>query len=385
MDGDRVLRLGHRLAELNRQKRFDSVDHSVEADTGRYIDPDRWQREKDRIFRREPQLIGLGADIPEPGDYWAFDFAGMPVVIVRGPDRVARAFVNACRHRGTAFAYGRGKGADRFLCPYHHWCYDLKGRLTGLPERAAFADCDLETRNLIALPLAEKYGLLVLSPSPDREADVDRFLGPAAPEITPFGFDGVTFVKSRTEEIPINWKLMNEAGMEGYHVTALHGPSLAKINGVEQTLRHFTYDRFGRHGRICAGKRALLDMDSALSSAEEALRFITLTNYLYPSSYLVFGATNVTFQRSEPGSAPNKSVLTLTSYSWKPPATDGIRVHQEYMFDAIWDIGVGEDVWAMGSAQKAFDAGYPSTVLYGGVEPGVQNVNAQWDEALAAN
>ena len=40
MDGDRVLRLGHRLAELNRQKRFDSVDHSVEAETARYAQRD---------------------------------------------------------------------------------------------------------------------------------------------------------------------------------------------------------------------------------------------------------------------------------------------------------------------------------------------------------
>jgi hypothetical protein len=39
----------------------------------------------------------------------------------------------------------------------------------------------------------------------------------------------------------------------------------------------------------------------------------------------------------------------------------------------------------MGSAQRAFDAGYPSTVVYGGVEPGVQNVNEQWDAALASN
>jgi len=385
MDGDRVLRLGHRLAELNRQKRFDAVDRSVEADTSRYIDPGRFALEKDRIFRRVPQLIGLGADIAEPGDYWAFDFAGMPVVIVRGPDRVARAFVNSCRHRGTAVAFGRGNNSGRFLCPYHHWTYDTKGKLTGLPERGSFEDCSLGGRNLIALPLAEKYGLLVLSPSPDIIPDVDDFLGAAAPEIVPFGFDNVSFVKSRTEEIPINWKLMNEAGMEGYHVTALHGPSLAKINGADPTMRYFTYDRFGRHGRIVAGKRALLDSDAALSSGDEALRHMTLTNYLYPSSYLVFGTTSITFQRAEPGSAPNRTMLTLTAYSWGPPASDEIRQRQEFMFDAIWDIGVGEDAWAMGSAQRAFDAGYPATVVYGGVEPGVQNVNAQWDAALASN
>jgi len=385
MDGDRVLGLGRRLVALNREKRFDSVDHSVEADTSRYVDPERLNQEKARIFAHEPQLVGLGADIPEPGDYWAFDFAGMPVVVVRGADKVARGFINACRHRGTAFAHGRGNSSGRLLCPYHHWCYDTKGKLIGVPERAAFADCNLETRNLIELPLAEKYGLLVMSPSPDIAPDVDALLGPAAPEIVPFGFDRVTFVKSRTEEIPINWKLMNEAAMEGYHVTPLHGPSLEKLIGADINLRFFTYDRFGRHGRICAGQRPMMEDEAAIASAELAFRYITLTNYLYPSSYLTFGATTITFSRAEPGPTPNKTILTLTNYSWEPAADDATRQAQEDMFDAIWDIGIGEDVWAMGSAQRAFDAGYPATVVYGGVEAGVQNINAQWDAALALN
>lgn len=124
MDGeDVILRLSHRLATLNREKRFDGVNHVVVARTARYVDRGRWELEKDKIFRREPQLIGLSADIPEPGDYSAFDLAGQPVVAVRGPDGRARGFVNSCRHRGTAFAYGRSKAVGaRFLCPYHHWC-----------------------------------------------------------------------------------------------------------------------------------------------------------------------------------------------------------------------------------------------------------------------
>jgi nitrite reductase/ring-hydroxylating ferredoxin subunit len=385
MHAAKVIEIGRRLVELNTSKHFDSVDHSVEKDTSCYTDPDRWNLEKTRIFAREPQLIGLSADIAKPGDYWSFDFAGTPVVVVRGADGIARGFINSCRHRGTAFAFGRGKvTGGRFLCPYHHWAYDTTGRLAGVPERHAFADCGLETRNLIELPLAEKYGLLVMSPSADIPADVDVLLGEAAPEIVPFGFDAVHFVKSRTEEIPINWKLMNEAAMEGYHVIPLHGPALERLVGENLQLRYFTYDRFGRHGRICNGQRPLIADESSLSSAESAFQHVGLTNYIYPSSYLVFGSTNVTFSRAEPGSAPNKTILTLTSYAWQP-MDDAQRQFQEHMFDGIWDIGIGEDVWAMASAHRAFDAGYPRTVVYGGVEPGVQDINAEWDRALTGN
>ena len=383
MDDAAILRLASRLVELNQAKRFDQVDHSVEVATSRYVDADRWAQEKARIFAREPQLVGLGADIPAPGDYSAFELAGTPVFLVRGKDGVARGFVNSCRHRGTAIVQGRGTVAGPLMCPYHNWCYDLAGRLTGVPERAAFADAGLDTRSLIELPVAEKYGMLVMSPAPDIACDVDRFLGPAAPEFTPFGFDRVHFVKARTEELPINWKLMLEAAMEGYHVIPLHGPALDKLMGAGYVLKYFTYDRFGRHGRIVSGMRGLLD-PATRASPEAAFRNMSLTNYLYPGSYLIFSGTNVTLSRTEPGSAPNKTLKTLISYSWQPLDEAG-RGAAERLFDGIWQIGIDEDVWAMASAQRAFDAGFPATVIHGGVEPGVQDINAEWDAALGRN
>jgi len=41
---------------------------------------------------------------------------------------VARAFLNACRHRGVSLAEGCGHGAG-FVCPYHGWTYNTEGAL----------------------------------------------------------------------------------------------------------------------------------------------------------------------------------------------------------------------------------------------------------------
>lgn len=269
------------------------------------------------------------------------------------------------------------------MCPYHAWCYDLTGRLTGVPERSAFKDCGLETRNLIELPVEEKYGLIVMSPSPDIPADVDALLGDAAAEIVPFGFDKVHFVKSRSQELPINWKLMLETAMEGYHVIALHGRSLEKLVGKNVQLRPYTYDRFGRHARICGGQRPLLDEANSLDSVDTVFPYVALTNYIYPATYLVFGKSAIFLERVELGSAPGKTILTMNSYAWEK-MDDEARKINEATFDGTWEIGIDEDVWVMTTAQRAFDSGYPKTIVYGGVEAGVQDVNAEWDRALSS-
>ena len=76
-----------------------------------------WKSSK--LFLERPQLIALSADLPNPGDYYATDIAGKPILIVRGKEGKAKAFLNACRHRGVKLAdegCGHGQG---FTCPYH--------------------------------------------------------------------------------------------------------------------------------------------------------------------------------------------------------------------------------------------------------------------------
>ena len=42
-----------------------------------YFDPERWQREMDRIFRRLPLVLGFSAELREPGDHRALEAAGV--------------------------------------------------------------------------------------------------------------------------------------------------------------------------------------------------------------------------------------------------------------------------------------------------------------------
>ncbi len=74
--------------------------------------------ERERIFRREWVCVGRADEIPQPGDWFAAEVAGDPVLVVRGTDGRVRALANACRHRFAQIATGRGR-AQQFQCPYH--------------------------------------------------------------------------------------------------------------------------------------------------------------------------------------------------------------------------------------------------------------------------
>ena len=54
---------------------------------------------------------------------------GVPVLLTRSDDGVARAFLNVCKHRGAPLCEeGLGEGR-RLTCPYHAWVYDMRGDL----------------------------------------------------------------------------------------------------------------------------------------------------------------------------------------------------------------------------------------------------------------
>ena len=59
------------------------------------------QRERIELFRNHAQFVGPSCMIPDPGDYFAFDDTGVPILIVRNAEGELNAFVNICSHRGA--------------------------------------------------------------------------------------------------------------------------------------------------------------------------------------------------------------------------------------------------------------------------------------------
>ena len=103
-----------------------------------YTDPVKWEREREILFRRSPLLLGLSADISEPGSYRSLNICDVPILLIRGEDGVARSFINVCRHRGAPIVEDERGRQRRYTCVYHAWTYDTSGCLVGLPSADAF-------------------------------------------------------------------------------------------------------------------------------------------------------------------------------------------------------------------------------------------------------
>src|ERR1700722_12299824 len=95
-----------------------------------YRDPDLFERERQNIFAKTWQFLGLESDLVRPGDYLAETLAGYPVVVVRDKERGLRGYHNVCRHRaGPLVRSEKGRCDGEFVCQFHEWRYGFDGRL----------------------------------------------------------------------------------------------------------------------------------------------------------------------------------------------------------------------------------------------------------------
>ena len=375
MDVERLTSMMKRLVALNERHEIEHVGGPAALDAARYVSTERHDQELERLFRQAPQLLAFSCDLPGPNTFATGRLGDLPVLLLRDGEGVLRAFLNACRHRGAAVADGCGE-ARRLSCPYHGWTYELDGRLTGIPDRTAFEGC-VDGEGLLALPVSERYGFIVVCADPDGRADVDEYLGEMAPELAHFDLAGLVPVNVHEAEIAMNWKLANDAAMEAYHVPYLHKATVAPM-----TSFGYAYDSFGAHHRMGLLGTGVTMPEGDVEDPMRYLEGLTLVHHLFPSSMIVVGAGIVVHQRCDPGRTPDTCVLRVTSYSWGHPADDAAREHQQMLSDLLWKVVLEEDCRVQSGAQRSFSSGATDRVLFGANEPGLRGMHAAWDAAL---
>ena len=89
---------------------------------------------------------------------------------VLAPDGRVHAFVNRCSHRGALVQRENHGNATSHICLYHHWAYDLTGKLIGVPHRNGIGgspgmpeDFDMACHGLRTLRVESIGGVLFAS------------------------------------------------------------------------------------------------------------------------------------------------------------------------------------------------------------------------------
>jgi phenylpropionate dioxygenase-like ring-hydroxylating dioxygenase large terminal subunit len=155
-----------------------------------------------------------------------------------------------CSHRGAPLAWdAQGSCRGYLACRFHGWVYDTTGKLVQISDAANFPTVKAEENGLTPVHCSVWKGFLFVNMAPEPEESLLEHLGPVADEIGRFDFDGFTPAFSYRIDENVNWKTLQEAQLEGWHLPFLHEKTLAravKIDGNQ--YRHTAIELYGLHG-----------------------------------------------------------------------------------------------------------------------------------------
>jgi phenylpropionate dioxygenase-like ring-hydroxylating dioxygenase large terminal subunit len=209
----------------------------------RYYSYEWHTREIEKIWRKTWQMACRVEDIPEVGDTEIYEIVHDSVIVVRtGPkDSDIRAFINSCLHRGTILCTEGGR-KENLKCPVHGMTWRLDGTLAGLPCKWDFPQVVPEEFSLPEVQVGVWAGFVFINFDSACEP-LESYLECLPEHFAAFGLEDRYKAVHGGKILPCNWKLAQEAFMEGFHIAATHPQS------VEYTADTNTqYDVFdGRH------------------------------------------------------------------------------------------------------------------------------------------
>ncbi len=187
-----------------------------------YTSAERAAAEVDHMWSRVWQWACHVDHLPEPGDYYVYDLAGLSALIVRTDDGELKAYANACMHRGTQLKPPGSCGFSKELrCPFHGWRWSLEGQLIEVPQRWDFPHVTDVSHRLAELSVATWGGFVFVSFDPDA-GPLEEYLGVLPRHWSDWGLEDRYIETHVLKRLPCNWKAAAEAFLEAYHVRETH-------------------------------------------------------------------------------------------------------------------------------------------------------------------
>jgi Rieske 2Fe-2S family protein len=218
-----------------------------------YTDPAIFESEKRNIFEKQWMYACRGEDLPAPGRFVRTQLGDESVIVVRGRDGKARAFLNVCRHRGARLCGADSGDVGRTIrCPYHAWTYQLDGRLTAAPNWRSMDTVDKSDFGLHPVHLAEWHGMIWLNLAADPEPfeeqvwpQLDYRLGGDRAKFARYGLADLVLGKRVDYEVAANWKIIQENFQECYHCGTIHPELVETLPQFRQLTADGAYDSYG--------------------------------------------------------------------------------------------------------------------------------------------
>jgi choline monooxygenase len=345
-----------------------------------YLDPIRFTHELE-MLRSFPSVYLPSAAIPNAGDHAERVTFGVPLFAVRGKDGRARVFRNSCRHRGTALVEGPGC-SHALVCRYHGWTYRLDGTLSHVPHPEAFPDLDMPTRGLVEVDSREVDGLIVIGPlSPESGRDADAAMAaltdgsPWRDKLLPA--ERLFAVRPALREM--NWKVLVEQFLEGYHIRTTHKDTFFPIQYDDLNV----VEAFGPNSRITFPYKNIERLRDRPESTWNVGHRVTYVYHLFPNVMVATFPNQVLVITIDPIDIDH---TTVTIYAMVTPhVAERVSANPEDAAGArnLLNEGGVEDNEMSEGVQRGLHAGANTFVEFGTHESAIGRFHATLDERLA--
>ena len=209
---------------------FGNEDVSIE----RFISKDWFEKEVEFLWKRVWQYTCREEEIPEPGDTYRYDIAGMSFLVVRTESGAIKAYPNACLHRGRMLKEYDGR-ASELRCAFHGFCWDLDGKLKDVPARWDFKHIEDAQWSLPSLPVGRWGGFIFINPDRDCEP-FDEWISDLRSQFERWNNQDL-YIESHTAKlVDANWKIAQEAFCEAYHVNGTHPQILMSLGDTNSQV-----------------------------------------------------------------------------------------------------------------------------------------------------
>ncbi len=378
MRHERQLALLERLTTVDDQQTALFGEASVVQPSTAYTDPQRFERERDLLFRNGPVLIGLSSECSLPGAYLTGRFGGIPIAVIRQADGSLVGVINACRHRGAPLLEGSGEGLARISCGWHAWAYRTDGTLHSRPlSDGAFDDVTMNC-DLRRVAVGEAHGMIFVRPNSTEAIDIGAYLRGATDDLDSFGLDRCVHVESRTKIWNANWKLLLDTFTESYHIRTLHKKTLASYFFSGCTI----FEPFGPHQVNIGLRKAVFDEKAKPPAEQQLISHGTFQYFLMPNAMLCYQTDHFELWRFEPLDVRTTQVTTSV-FANDGPVSEKTERYLVKNLDLLLNVTGNEDFELIERVQANLDSGALPELVYGRIEPSLVHFHREIDRALA--
>jgi anthranilate 1,2-dioxygenase (deaminating, decarboxylating) large subunit len=200
-----------------------------------FTEPELFDLEMEMIFEKSWIYACHESEISQPNDYITMQAGRQPMIITRDSKGQLNALVNACAHRGATLTRLSRGHQSTFVCSFHAWTFRTDGKLLKVKAPAEYPPgFDIKQRDLKKARVASYKGFVFVNLDNEGTQSLEDYLGDATV------FLDLMVAQSPTGELEVlpgkghytyqgNWKLQNENGLDGYHVSTVHYNYVATV------------------------------------------------------------------------------------------------------------------------------------------------------------